>query len=545
MKIGDVPSLSIRLARARRQQMQCMWIIRTSADGKLMAGSIGRLYQLLWNGPHVRAAEAFERRHSANTLFGIALSAFLLLWMLSFCVSNASVDIHFDLSEASVWAEQFAFGYKHPPMTAWLFSLWFSMFPRADWAAYLLAVTTVTVTLAITWRLVRDYLDKERALVGMAALMMVPLFTFLASRLNANTVMMPFWAAAQLFYLRARRDLRMSDAVLAGVFVGLTFLGKYWAIYLAAGMAITSLLGSGTGRFWRSPAPYLMGLSASLIVAPHVYWFVTDRGQATQDFMADSVMVAQPFGTALLGSISYLAGSVAYVAVPLLYLIILQPSKAAVADILWPRDKDRQQAHLLFLLPLVLPALANMVFPHRLTALWTFPDWALLPVVLFGSPLIKIYPVGAARAALVAVSVSLTAVLAAPYVAYFRVTSKAEMHERHYRQVAEEILRLSKSPQSIAGTREIVQGLFFYLPEARPIQTRLLSDSTALAGVRATSDVVIVCSGGDEPCRSSSSALASLADRPTNFTFTRTFFGFTASPATYHFTIISTEAPNP
>src|SRR5205085_1204913 len=169
---------------------------------------------------------------------------------------------------------------------------------------------------------------------------------------------------------------------------GLTFLGKYWAIYLAVGMAITSLIGSGTRSFWRSPVPYLMGLSASLVVAPHVYCFVTDRSQATQDFMEASVLVAQPFGTALIASISYL-------------------------------------------------------------------------------------------------SVSAAAVLAAPYVAHLRVTSNAELHERHYRHVAEQVLRLSNSDQSIAGTREIVQGLFFYLPEARPIALPSSTDSTALAAVRA------------------------------------------------------------
>jgi 4-amino-4-deoxy-L-arabinose transferase-like glycosyltransferase len=503
---------------------------------------VRHLYQALWNGPHVRAAEKFERRHSANSLFGMAVSAFFLLWMLNFCLSNASVDIHFDLGEASVWAEQFAFGYKHPPMTAWLFILWFSVFPRADWAAYLLAVTTVTVTFAITWRLLRDYLQKESALTGIAALMVVPLFTFLASRLNANTVMMPFWAAAQLFYLRARRDLGIADAILAGAFVGLTFLGKYWAIYLAVGMAITSLIGSGTRSFWRSPVPYLMGLSASLVVAPHVYWFVTDRSQATQDFMEASVLVAQPFGTALIGSISYLAGSVAYIAVPLLYLIILRPTRAAVADILWPADRDRQQAHLLFLLPLVLPALANMVFPHRLTPLWTFPNWALLPVVLFGSPLITVHPVGAARAGLVALSVSAAAVLAAPYVAHLRVTSNAELHERHYRHVAEEVLRLSNSDQSIAGTREIVQGLFFYLPEARPIALPSSTDSTALAAVRAN-DMVIICSAADETCRSGSIAIEGPSAGSTNVTFRRSFLGFTSPPATYRFTVIRRQGP--
>jgi hypothetical protein len=62
----DVPSSSIRPARARRLYVQRMCVSRTSADGKLMAAAMGRLYQLLWNGPHVRAAEAFERRHSAH-----------------------------------------------------------------------------------------------------------------------------------------------------------------------------------------------------------------------------------------------------------------------------------------------------------------------------------------------------------------------------------------------------------------------------------------------------------------------------------------------
>jgi hypothetical protein len=511
---------------------------------------IGHLRRVLWNGAHVRAAEGFEKRHSLNALFGVALSAYFLLWMLYFCISNASVDTHFDLSEASVWAQHFAFGYKHPPMTAWLFIVWFSIFPREDWAAYLLAATTLSVTLALTWRLLRDYLDKERALVGIAALMLVPHFTFLASRLNANTVMMPFWVAAQLFYLRARRNLGLADAILAGVFVGLTFLGKYWAIYLVVGMAITSLVGSGTARFWRSPAPYLMALSAAAVVAPHVYWFVTDRSQVTNNFMAASVMIAQPFGVALLGSMSYLAGSVAYIVVPLIFFVFLQPTRAALADILWPADRDRQQAHLLFLLPLVLPILANLAFPHRLTALWTFPNWALLPVVLFGSPLITVYPVDAAQAGLVALSVSTAAVVASPYVAYLHAKSKLQLHEKHFRQVAGEISSLSHSAiPLIAGTKEIVQGLSFYLPKARLISIPAALDATALAGIRA-SGMVIICSSDDEACRSASTEIKGPADRSTDVTFVRTFLGFTSSQVSYHFTVISAAGtkdrqPNP
>ena len=123
-----------------------------------------------------------------------------------------------------------------PADDGWLFALWLAAFPRADWAEHLLYLTMAVATLAVAWRLLRDHLDKERALFGLAALFFVPLYTVKTAELNANTVMMPFWAAALLFYLRARRGLGAADAFLAGAFASLAVLGKYWAVFLLAGM---------------------------------------------------------------------------------------------------------------------------------------------------------------------------------------------------------------------------------------------------------------------------------------------------------------------
>jgi 4-amino-4-deoxy-L-arabinose transferase-like glycosyltransferase len=201
-----------------------------------------------------QAAARFLTRKAEGAVVAWALAAFFLLWTLYHTVSNAAVDTDADTSEVSLWAQNFAFGYKHPPLTAWLFRSWFALFPRTDWAVHLLAVTVVTAALAITWRLLRDHLDRNRALLGLAALTLVPLYTFLAPTLDANSVLMPFWPAALLFYLRARRGLGV-DAFLAGAFAGLAFLGKYWTVYLLAGMAAASLVGAGTKRFWHSPAP--------------------------------------------------------------------------------------------------------------------------------------------------------------------------------------------------------------------------------------------------------------------------------------------------
>src|ERR1700745_2144331 len=100
----------------------------------------------------------------------------LASWMLFWQISTAPVDVHYDASEAVVWAQHFAFGYKHPPLTGWLFALWFSVFPRQQWAMNLLTVTTSAVALAVSWRLFRDHLDKNRALLGLFALMLIPLY---------------------------------------------------------------------------------------------------------------------------------------------------------------------------------------------------------------------------------------------------------------------------------------------------------------------------------------------------------------------------------
>jgi 4-amino-4-deoxy-L-arabinose transferase-like glycosyltransferase len=213
----------------------------------------------------VGVGQRIVAERAEEAVVAAALGAFVVLWVLYNTVAFAPVDAHYDTSEAILWAQQFAFGYKHPPMTAWLQGLWFAVFPRQPWAAYLLAITTVAVGLAVTWRLLRDHLDKYRALLGLAALMIVPLYTFKAATFNANTVMIPFWAATVLFYLRARRGLGVLDAFLAGAFLSLTVLGKYWGLFLVAGMAIAAVSGPGARRFWRSPAPYVMAIAAAIV----------------------------------------------------------------------------------------------------------------------------------------------------------------------------------------------------------------------------------------------------------------------------------------
>lgn len=490
-----------------------------------------------------RTGQRFVTDHREGTIVAWTLGSFVVLWMVFDSVALAPVDVHYDVDEALVWAQTFAFGYKHPPMTAWFYGLWFAVFPRADWAAHLQDVTVIAVTLAVTWWLLRDHLDRNCALFGLAALMLVPLYTVKTAELDVNTMMMPFWPAAIAFYLRARRGLGTFDAFLAGAFASMAVLSKYWSVYLMAGMAAASFVGGGTGRFWRSAAPYVMALGAAIVIAPHVYWFVTQRGGDFSVFFQLTVMASKSFGEALGRSGRYLLGLAGYAAGPLILLAALRPSRAALADIACPADADRQQALILFLVPLLLPALVNIALPHRLTPDWTFPNWALLPVVLYSSRLIAIDARDVARAGLLALAATLAVVIASPFFAYARLHAGDDPFRMHSRQVAELAESLTgNSVRLFWGSRSITGGLPFYLPNARQLATDPMSDA-GRAQIEAQG-LVVICIDDDLSCQGESAQLSGAADHTTTVSLKRTFLGFSGPSTIFHITVLPSGTAN-
>ena len=417
---------------------------------------------------------------------------------------------------------------------------WFAVFPRANWSMHLDAVAIVAARSPSAWRLLRDHLDSNRSLLGLFALILVPLYTWKAAELNANTAMMPFWAAALLYYLRARRGLGVWDSILAGAFASFAMLGKYWAVYLFAGMAVASLIGAGARRFWRSPAPYLMAFGAAVVIAPHLYWYVTQAGGMNYAFVRDSVMTDDTFATALGKSVYYLLGVIAYAAGPLLLLALLRPAPAALADIAWPADELRRQAVILFAVPMVLPALVNLVLPARLTPDWTFPNWALLPVVLYGSRKIAVDSLAVAGAGLVALAVSFAFVVASPFIAYAHLKAGLDSNRPSSREVAALAEKMSNKPLRLYwGSPEITGNLPFYLAGTRRLEDDPLSDlgrsETAAQGL------VVACLDSDQPCLTTQAALGGAGVATANGAISRRFLGFSGKPIGFRVSVLPAQ----
>ena len=78
----------------------------------------------------------------------LVLAGYCGLWALYGAIAKGSQDVHFDMGEMVAWSRETFWGTpKHPPFGAWLVSAWFAVFPLADWAYYLFAMTLATLAL--------------------------------------------------------------------------------------------------------------------------------------------------------------------------------------------------------------------------------------------------------------------------------------------------------------------------------------------------------------------------------------------------------------
>ncbi len=464
------------------------------------------------------------------------ICGFVAAWTLFGVISLGSEDVHPDIVQSLQWARGQEVEY-HPPLLGWTVKFWFAVFPVADWAAYLLAAANVGVTLAICWLLFSDWLDDSKRVVALAMLTLIPLYTFQAGKFNANTVMMPYWAATALFFLRSFRTGDRLAAALAGIAAGGAMLGKYWSVFLIAGLGLAALLDPRRLDYLRSSAPWITIATGAVVLAPHALDVWQEPLRPAQ------LGIAIGWGMALVQSLAYLAACAGYAIIPLLLLALLRPSREAIRDMLFPSSPDRKLVATSFLVPLVLPAALNVVSPYRLTALWTIPNWSLLPVYLLASPKLIVDRLAAVRILALALALPLGALAAAPAIAVIaHVTGGTDGNARPsviasavreaWRGTTDRPLRWV-SAKFWAG-----DSVIFYLPDT--VQPFGLDHPQAVQRLSRDGGAV-VCPVGDAGCVARLNSLArEVEGRRTEVDLARRHFGIDGRKERY---LIFTVAP--
>src|SRR5262249_54909848 len=129
-----------------------------------------------------------------------------------------------------------------------------------------------------------------------------------------------------LWFLRSCETRRVLDAALAGLGAAAAMYGKYWSIYLLLGLGIAALVDRRRAAYFRSPAPWVTIAVGALALAPHVAWLIAN------DFAPFSYAIvlhgAGSFASTIGAALGYLAGTVAYVPVPPLFVAVVAAPRA-------------------------------------------------------------------------------------------------------------------------------------------------------------------------------------------------------------------------
>jgi 4-amino-4-deoxy-L-arabinose transferase-like glycosyltransferase len=475
----------------------------------------------------------------------VLLAGYAATWSAYGAIAKSSQDLHFDIGEMFAWSHQVGLSAPtHPPLGAWLTRAWFAVLPRQDWAFYLFGILLATAALWIAWRLAGRYLTPDKRVLGLALLSLLPFYNFHALKYNASSVLTPFWAAITWWFLVSFETRRAGFAALAGFAAGAAMLGKYWSIFLLAGLGLAALSDPRRAVYFRSPAPWLTIAAGAAVLAPHVFWIAT-HGFTTVDFAFTSH--ATTLAHAAVGSLYFLASVLGYIAVPIgLGALATLPNLAAITDTLWPAQPERRTILIAFAAPLILAALVAVAARADLDPLWSMSAMTLLPVVLFSSPLVHVNRAVVVHILAFAMIVPLLLLAASPVIALVIHRQGVTNYASHYRLIAQAVeqawrAQTDKPLRILGGNRPVVDGSNFYFsdPPATFVVTEPMRTPWVNEARIAGDGIAIVCPRAEPGCLKELSALVTrYGGKTEDVTLARRFFGACDTPGDYQIAII-------
>jgi hypothetical protein len=360
----------------------------------------------------------------------------------------------------------------------------------------------------------------------------------------------PFWALTTYCFLRSYSTRNLSFAALAGAGAAACMLGKYWSIFLLAGLGIAAIVDARRSAYFRSWAPWITIATGSLVIAPHVVWLFDNHFSALAYPLENHP--GHSLGFSAKKIVLYIAGFAAYIAIPLLFVWqAARPTLGAIKDFFWPKESDRRLASLAFWLPLALPIPVVLFLRTDITPIWTMPAASLLPLVLLSSEKIVLARNAVAAIVVFAVALPLTALMLSPGIAIANHLRGVGHNAGQYRLLASEIEKnwraMTTQPLRLVGSAHaLADTAAFYLsdrPSTVNIFNRRRTPWADDARIK-REGIALVCPVGSQLCMDKAEAIARTAaeSRRIDVTVARRYLGMQGAPDSYTLVLIAPES---
>lgn len=457
--------------------------------------------------PTIAASRAGESNESGKLLWLLPLQA--LVWTLAAWLASNNLDQPGDMVENYVWGIEWQAGYaKHPPLFAWITAAWFRVFPHTDIAYYALSSFNAMVGLFGIVALAGRYVPRRIALLAGAAMAVSPLYSNLALKFNANSVLLSIWPWAAYFFVRYMQTREARAALALGVLAAAAVLGKYFSVVLLVALTFAVLARPAwRARLW-DPRTLLVVLGFAATLAPHVHWLVVNHfptfAYADQRTGGSFAAALGRFGIYTLAQIGYLALS--FVAV--LLMVSKRRGEAArlmAASVVKPSLNP--DLWCLSLGPLFVVGLIACASRTQMASVWGMAQWfAIAPLWLAvlnraGIPLVP------ARAVRVLGGYWLIVLAATATIGYLGVrhNSDAAAEPRAELAAAAQSLwnqRFGRDVPAVAGSTHEAQSVAFYSHGHTHYWDMMTPATTPWLDLSRVdrNGALFVCAADDAPC---------------------------------------------
>ena len=263
-------------------------------------------------------------RASRLTAIGILALIAFRLWFA------AVLPMTGDEAYFVVWGENPAGGYyDHPPMVGWWLSALLAV-AHAPWWLRLPALVVPLLVAVAAWWLVRPY-GAQRARLAALLVLLQPVNVWNVA-ITTDTPVIVFSTLSLLAYVAALRAADRAGRAwlcyaVAGVLLGLAFLGKYFAALLGFAYFVHSVLLRGDRRRWAGLT--LLTLGALPAVVYNLWW---NSGHCWDNVLFNFINRNEGAGFSLANPALYLV-SLAYLATPWLLYALWRHWRAVAAAV--------------------------------------------------------------------------------------------------------------------------------------------------------------------------------------------------------------------
>jgi 4-amino-4-deoxy-L-arabinose transferase-like glycosyltransferase len=482
---------------------------------------------------------------SADRRFVLFLALYCAALLVFTAFALGPRPLHHDMTEAWAWGKEFQLGYaKHPPMSAWLTGLWFTVLPRTDLSFYLLSTLNLAAALTGVWALAGLFLEPRGRLAAVLLLALTPSFNVWAMKFNANAPLLSTWPWTTYFFLRSLETRRADFATLAGLVGAMALLTKYYSVVLFGTLLLVAVLYPTRRQYFRCMAPYITLAIGLLLTLPHIWWMVAS-GFPTIDYALSKARFDPVEARAT--TIMTVLVSLCLLGIPASVSIIAFGTRSrALLTRATTAGFDRRNAWLLCLAygPFAFTVSAYFIANFRITNAFLMPAFFALPMVFLVLSRAPVTNRVVGRIALSAVLVWLPLVLGSPLFGYYALAHAPGMEVESRKDIAEAATEywhttFRRPLKIVAGEERLATAATFYSQDAPSYFMLRWPERTPWVSAEhiEKEGLLVICRADNEDCIARGEAAAGQDASRLDYQAATHFLGAAARPQSFVFVL--------